>query len=275
MISSPFRLSLLLVLFFLMPIPERLFSPSASSGNPGRIEATAKTMAFFKEQFQQLRKQAQEARQPKPLDAEGWSKSDVDPMKTLAVFDSLRMKKGLTLRAYRFTMGNNGEGVVWAMPADVPFPEPQERRDPMRSKPPHAMDALAAIDGDGSPWSYLCGSLLQRELEEFGAMWHCQNWCTHMILWDDPWKPGQPAMRDQFSDQSLGRPEQWQWSEAKPTQWQPEVHVEKDGVTVIFFTHSSLGQQTIYRHVDKFKPGSYQFMTERTVLAKGPGVMVF
>ena len=31
---------------------------------------------------------------------------------------------------------------------------------------------MQAIEGDGSPWSYLSASILSREAEEFGAMWH-------------------------------------------------------------------------------------------------------
>jgi hypothetical protein len=228
-----------------------------------------------KEKTQQLRKQARKAREPKTFAPEGWSKSDMDPMQTLAVFGSLHMKHGFVLRAYRFTMGNIGEGRVWAMPAAAPFPEPSQCPDPMSPKAPQAIDPMAAIEGDGSPWSYFCASLLKRELEEFGAVWHGRNWCTHMVLWDDPWKPGQADLRDEFSDLPFGTAQQWQWVQAKPVKWSPEVRIEKGGVTVTFFTHSALGRQTIYRHVDKFQPGGYQFTTERTSLAQGPAALVF
>src|SRR5262249_50736637 len=58
--------------------------------------------------------------------ADGWSKSPVDPMNLLRVFDALRIRKGFVLRAYQFYSGGNGNGFVWAMPETVPFPDPND-----------------------------------------------------------------------------------------------------------------------------------------------------
>ena len=115
-------------------------------------------------------------------------------MAVLAVFKSLWIKDGYILRAYQFREGGNGNGVVWAMPVDAEFPEPDKCprvKDAFLEppKPPAALDdVMKAIDGDGSPWSYLCASLLCRELSEFGAMWHGCSWDTHAILGENPFR---------------------------------------------------------------------------------------
>ena len=64
-------------------------------------------------------------------------------------------------------------------------------------EPPKPSDALdefmEAIDGDGKPWSYLCASLLARELAEFGAMWHGCGWSEHAILGENPFNAQSPT----------------------------------------------------------------------------------
>ena len=114
----------------------------------------------------QLRKRAVKAREITQPAPEGWSKSLVNPLNVLAVFEPLRIKKGYTLRAYHYREGNDSHGVVWAMPVNADFPEPQhcpciENVLVGPPKPPTALeDFMEAIKGDGSPWSYFCASLL-------------------------------------------------------------------------------------------------------------------
>jgi len=45
---------------------------------------------------------------------------------------------------------------------------------------------MAAIEGDGSPESYIQASLLARELREFGVRWHGCDWSTQEILDKNP-----------------------------------------------------------------------------------------
>lgn len=143
---------------------------------------------FTLAKVQQLRTRAAKLAQPRRNVPEDWSISAVDPMTVLAVFKPLRIKEGYILRAYQFCSGGNGNGFVWAMPTDADFPDPEQcpRLEDVflePPKPPAALDdAMEAIDGDGSPWSYLCASLLCRQLREFGAMWHGCDWSTHSIL---------------------------------------------------------------------------------------------
>jgi len=132
---------------------------------------------------------------PEPNTASnGWSKSTADPMMLLGVFDSLRLKTDFVLRAYQFQEGGNGNGFIWGMPQGAPFPDPDECPRLMDRfleppNPPEALDELMdAIDGDGSPWSFLSASIFAREAAEFGAMWHGCHWSTHAILGTDPWQ---------------------------------------------------------------------------------------
>src|SRR5215831_8143414 len=100
---------------------------------------------------------------------DGWQTAKVDFERIVSVFDHLRVRNGCMLRAYTFREGDNGNGFLYAMPADAPFPEPEEC--PTDSShflnPPVPAAALpnvmAAIDGDGTPESYIQASLLARE----------------------------------------------------------------------------------------------------------------
>jgi hypothetical protein len=58
---------------------------------------------------------------------------------------------------------------------------------------------------------------------------------------------------------------------AKPSEWRPAVSAKYNEVTVAFYTHSALGEQTIYRQTDTFEKGKYTFRTERESIAQGPG----
>ena len=222
---------------------------------------------------------------------EGWSKSTIDPMAVLAVFDSLWIKPGYQLRAFQFRERSNGNGFVWAMPAEADLPEPREC--PRVSgvhflnphKPPAALDdVMEAVQGDGSPWSYLCASLLARELGEFGAVWHGCDWSLHTILGENPLQyPANSGGRYR-----LGPPDEWTWLEPTPRLWQPQVAVRGISffgrsarlpllggrkVEVTFFTFSELDVEAIYRHIDRYLPGTYQFdRYEGRIATGGPGI---
>jgi len=238
-------------------------------------------VTFPIEEVQRLRRLAEEARQVPREYTEGWSKSDVDPMKLLFSFPSLRLKKGLVLRAYQFRSGDNGNGIVWAMPENLTLPEPDACSrlvgiflEPPR--PPGALDnTMEAIEGDGSPWSYLSASLFAREVAEFGAMWHGCSWSTHIILGSDPWSSPQRSTRRSSSEGPSGSPDDWRWLESKPSEWVPEVYEDGGIVTVTFYTFSGLDREVIYRHLDTYKPDRYRFESDRKVIAEGSRGFIF
>ena len=232
---------------------------------------------FSAAKLEKLRKKAAKAVEVPKDTPDGWSKSKVDPLKLIEVFPPLKLKKGVVLRAYQFKEGGNGNGVVWAMPAEANFPEADQcpkvkRKDGFMTvpKPPAALESIMEqIEGDGSAWSYIEASLLSREFWEFGALWHGTNWGTFRILDGSPWKS--PLLTSEDDPRYKPRtPEQdWQWLEPKPKHWRPKVTIEKDKVTVTFFTFSGYQNEAIYRHTDTYKPGSYRYESQRTEIAKG------
>ena len=157
----------------------------------GRTTVT-KTTIFTLARVNSLRSKSELDADPVEKLPDGWSISPVAPATVMAPFTSLHLRSGYVLRAYQFKEGGNGNAIVWAMPADEPFPQPAscarlKDHFPEAPKPGTALDDfMAAIEGDGSRWSYLSASLLQRELCEFGARWHGCEWSTHEILGAEP-----------------------------------------------------------------------------------------
>jgi hypothetical protein len=236
--------------------------------------STNLTTQFLLAGLQRLRRAAVRAARFPDLGQDGWRKSPVDPRRLLDVFPALHLRNGYVLRAYSFREGGNGNALVYAAPLASPFPEPGEcpRDDRYFLGPPMPPDALSnamdAIEGDGSPLSYLSASLFARELDEFGAMWHGCSWSTHVILGKNPFA-GRPASTEFEQEREL-----WEWLEPEPDDWRPTV-VLGDTVTVRFFSFSALGQQRLIRHLDRFRPNSYRFDCDENEIAKGPAGFVF
>jgi hypothetical protein len=212
---------------------------------------------------------------------DGWSKSAVDPMRLLAVFTSLQIKPGLILRAYQFRSGGNGNGCVWALPEDAPFPDPElcaRLADGFLEppEPPVALDdVMDAVEGDGSPWAYMSASLFAREAAEFGAMWHGANWSTYTILGAAPW---------QTKTKRKGRPDKdvltrfkkaWTWYGETPANWKPYFDIVNGVPQIIFLAYSGLGRERICRFKDTFEDQTLRFSTDVTMLAEGSTGYVF
>ena len=196
---------------------------------------------FSLEQINAFRLLAQTAARPDRSGPEGWTISNVDPMKIVALFNpALWLKAGWTLHAYQLRdspSGGNGNGVIWALPGKSWFPEPGSptvlwgRRKFLEPsahltlpipKPPNAIeDFREVIEGNGTPLSYALASILARELYEFGAMWHGLSW----------------------SDVDLTG--------------ETEVVVHDLGVTVTLETSGG-------RPIDHYKKGSYVYSTDMT-----------
>jgi hypothetical protein len=237
-------------------------------------------LAFSATRIRKLREEAVKISQVPQDGANGWSKSTVDPNKVLELFKPLRLRKGYVLRAYQFREEGNGNGVVWAMPVDAEFPDPKdcptlESHLFKAPKPTDALDdAMDAIEGDGTPWSYLAASMARRELSDFGAAWHGVHWGFHFVLDEDPWMADPPKPDEPALDRPTTKAAEWTWLEDAPKDWRPRVAVDKDRVTVTFYTYSGLETQRLYRHTDTYKPGKLRPKVEEKVIAHdGPGFM--
>jgi hypothetical protein len=257
-------------------------APINAPAKPGasRDSTEPKVTTFPATKVEELRGQVRKIANPGDSTQDGWAKSPVDPTKVVPVFVPLHIKDGYTLKAYLFRSGGNGKGYVWAMPTNAEFPEPANCPKVKSGsldvpKPTTALDdVMEVIQGDDSPWSYLAASLLQRELKEFGARWHGLYWTVNRVLGENPLQAGNEQGRSTIEG-PIGKPGEWKWLEPAPKKWSPQVTIEKDRVTVTFFTYCGLGRQMIYRHTDTFKRGGYRFKTERKEIAQGPGGFLF
>lgn len=253
--------------------------------DPGGVAAASagggKAEKFSAAELNALREKVGEAFMPPEDTPEGWSKSHLDPSKLVARFKPLRLRKGYVLRAYQFAEGGNGNAVVWAMPADAEFPEPQDcpTLENHLLKAPKPFDALddpmEAVEGDGSPKSYLMASLLRRQIREFGAMWHGMNWSVHYLLDTDPWKAGPPSDDQSPLEAPMSPRSEFKWLKSAPDDWRPCVEIEGDRVTVTFYTYCGIDRQTIYRHTDTYRTGKYRMRSRQEEIAVGPSGFAF
>jgi hypothetical protein len=242
-----------------------------------------KRITFSIRKIQQLRRKAEQIRRVPEKGPEGWRKSEVDPMRLFEVFTSLWLKEGLVLRAYVYRWGIGGNGIVWAMPQELHFPEPAKCFRVMGKffyvpKPPGVLnDVMEAIEGNGSLWSYLCASLFAREVSEFGAWWHGSNWNTHVILGNDPWNSSYRSKQRSYFEGSSENPDNWRWIEPKPSEWKPQIFqdINTEIVTVMFHTFSGLLPEGIYHHRDIYRRDSYCFESDEKIIAEGPGGYIF
>ena len=145
--------------------------------------------------------------------SDGWFASAYDPSDLMRVFDTLWLKAGFTLHAYEFRAGSNGNGIIWAVPADAPLVTPGDcpRLDDtwlQPPQPPGAVPLMQAIEGDGSAWSYLSASILSREAAEFGAVWHGCVWSDQTILSKPPRQAGGQDASDDALTADRRRPRQ-------------------------------------------------------------------
>ena len=201
----------------------------------------------------------------------GWSKCHLDPVVLLGFFHPLRLIPGYVLRAYQYRNRAAGYGAVWALPHNAEFPDPITVTPDDPPRPPEALDdPLEAVYGDETPWSYLCASLLARELEDFGGFGAGLTWSTHLVLDGDPWRK-----RNKFAHVLAGqgfsnKSPDWQWYVTRPRDWRPAVIIEDGAVFVRFYTYTGFGQQQINFFEDRYRPENLVFQRSKRVIATGP-----
>lgn len=202
---------------------------------------------------------------------QGWSKSYLDPTPLIDFFEPLRIKEGYVLRAYLYRNCRSAKGVVYAMPVGAEFPDPGVCPPNSPPRPPDALDNfMSAIEGDGSPWSYLAASILARELEEFGSEGESVGWTMNLVLDDDPWISTNGTAHWLQGQSFSKRSGSWAWRVPRPLNWQPDVFVNETVVRVRFYSFSGLGQQRIISIEDQYPKGKYFFERTEEAIARGP-----
>ena len=249
-----------------------------------------KSVSFSIRRVNRLRRAAETARAvpaddtdvlPIGSPSDGWSASDYRANELLRVFDALWLKPGFALQAFEFRAGSNGNGIIWAVPADAPLVAPEdcsriEDAWLQPPRPPKAVPLMQAIEGDGSPWSYLSASILGREAAEFGAIWHGCVWSDQTILSKPPRQAnGQGAEDDGrrlTGDAPVGN---WTWRGAAPRTWKPTYADRGTTREIVLHIHNPIGGEQIYRATDTYPGGSYDGQTETTVLCTGDRLIVY
>lgn len=191
-------------------------------------------------------------------------------------YSHLRVKKGLKLIGYRFIDEMGGNGVVWAVPEDSDeapleqcsctymgnFPPGVDIPSP---KPGNAIDPMEAIEGDQSPLSYLQAAMAFHGFMDYGAYWHGAEWGYHTIL------PSLVAVNEQGANEIV-----WDMIEDEPEAWEPCFYYTEEGLpTVVFYTWCTIHPQTLNRFTHTFAKDNYTDKAVRTVIASGPGGIIF
>ena len=205
------------------------------------------------------------------LGPEGWSISSVNPSPVLNFFKPLRLNPSYSLHAYQYRNCASGKGVVWALAKQEKLPQPLNSTSNQLPRPEAALDDfMEAIEGDRSPWSYFCASLLSRELEDFGAYGSDISWMTHLILDCDPWilpNPASHALAGQGFSKDI---DSWSWSRPKPVEWSPMVRMNGRTATVRFYSFNGYGRQRLLLTEDNYTKDRYTFERNDTTIATGP-----
>ena len=179
-----------------------------------------------------------------------WFISTVNPAAPLRKLPGLHLKPGLRLVSYVYRyLGKpepEGIGVTWAVPEE--FGSTAELEAALagcetQDTLPHPQGALEhfmlAVDGDRTPASFLCASLLRRHIEDFLQPKDARQWSHHRLI------------------DSLPRQAIWQ-GKTQIKDYVPKVRMLGDRqVAVEYFTCRTTSPVAIFRHREQYPPSSY------------------
>lgn len=211
----------------------------------------------------------------------GWYASAYDANDLIRVFDTLWLKEGFALHAYVYPGGVGGNGIIWAVPADAPLLAPDDCAELedgwlQPPRPPGAVPLMQAIEGDGSPWSYLSASILCREAAEFGAFWHGCVWSDQAILSKPPRQAdGQEERGDPLKLTRDAPVSNWTWHGPAPRIWKPNYTDLGATKEVVLHIHNPIGGEVVYRATDTYPTDSYEGKTETTELCTGDNFVIY
>lgn len=220
----------------------------------------------------------------------GWSLNAVELESVVAVFPSLQVRKAMRLVGYLFKDGHNGHGAVWAVEGKrgdcriaactlQPYGVGVRTFPRHAPRPPRALGHfMMAIEGDGTPASYVQASLLARTLAEFGAQWHGIRWSHEQILGDDPpyCEPSPPAPADARMPRPFHRNRGIsRWVLPKPEVIAPTFDRIDNQPTIVMHTYSEFGNCHVTRVTDRYDAEGYTFETTRVTVAEGPEGYIF
>ena len=244
----------------------------------GKGAAVAECYTFPIEEVRRAKRRATEAAR---IDRHGEAVAGtLDPTPVLESFGCLSVQPGWKLLAYLVGGGIGAESRVVAVPAefdpadaalelvgdrlgDGERPYVDGILDFDLRLPPEARPRfMSAVDGDGSPWSYLCASLAVRQLLDYAAFWHAlyqHEWFEHLIL--AKWPPPRSALSEPAGD----------FEGEQPGLWRPAVWVGGRSTTVRMYTYrpARANPEGVWMHEDRYEARSYDPTLTRTLIAPG------
>ncbi len=242
-----------------------------------------KTTHFPIRRVNRLRRAAIKAREIPDTDSGGsrdgnWSFAHGQANDLLGVFETLWLKPGFVLYAYIYRGSHGGNGWTWAVPADsvsVGSRDGPALENGWAKPPPGAVPLMQAIEGDGSPWSYLSASILSREAAEFGAFWHGLDWSVRKILSKPPRQSeGRDSWDVDLKPTGHAPVGNWTWYGPVPRTWEPTLVDTGTTKEVVLHIFGPVGGRTISRATDTYRAGSYDAETKTVDLCSaGPGIV--
>lgn len=185
-----------------------------------------------------------------------WFVSTSNPGSALLKLPGLRLQPRMRLVTYLYRLAQEGAGVTWAVPEALSTTaQLQTVLDKgLKGGTPQPVGALAsvmeAIEGDRSPLSFMIASLLQRELQEFGASGKRQDWSHHRLI---------NALPTQVS---------WQWHITPPKDLSPKVLIYPDQRAAIeFFSCRIVAPVAIFQHIDQYPATGYKLVQKSRPIA--------
>jgi len=174
--------------------------------------------------------------------SEDWALDALDPRRALDRMPELWIRNGWSLRCAHRNTHDGIRCALWAEPADeaaTAFAEALLERE-------HPFEA---IDGEPGAWSYLCASILHRELNEWGASGAFRRWTKH-----------------EFPMEEVGLE-----SLELPDDLRPLVVEDNTRVTVQFWTSRTAGEAIrVYEHRDLYRVAGFAHESSERLVGTTP-----
>jgi len=187
--------------------------------------------------------------------APGWHHDVVDPERVVETFD-LWVRDGFRLRLHHHVGPAGVACVMWGFRGDAEEPTDWDAHSGAHLPPPPASaldNPLEAVAGAPGAWSFLCASVLARELAALGATGAFAGW-TKQTLVDETLPPVAPQA----------------WRQDAPDDPRPLVIEDNNGTTVRFLTHRP-DPARVYRHEDRYPGDDLDAHARQVLLAAEDG----
>lgn len=192
---------------------------------------------------------------------EGWHRHRVAPETVIAAAPGVTLDPNWTLVAYLFYERQNAWGACFAVRNEDADAEP-EIDENNRLVPPacSAPSITVALRPSGDATSFFARSLVLRELNALGALWHGVSWGAHELI---AGAADLPTARDMDAP--------WKWEGPAPASVNPVVEMTGGAARVTFCTRMGFRGSRIIEHTDIHSLRDGSIHSEERVIATARG----